>query len=576
MAGEALDLAGQVEHRLGDVAVVGGRVDQPVGVDLLRPGVEGAGGMAEGPAHVAHRRLGPVGDDVGHLGRVLPAVAVVDVLDGLLPPVVLDVDVDVGRAVALGGQEPLEEQLQAHRVGVGDAQGVADGAVGGRPPSLAVDVVAPAELDDVPHDEEVAGEAEGVDHGQLVLDLAVGARDPLGAGAGRAVPLGCAPHGELPQPAHLGVAVGHRVVGEVGGHQAKVEGAVAADLGRPLHHARVAGEAAGLLGARPQAGRGRRRQPAVELVEGAAGPHRGQRGGEGTPGRGGVVDVVGGHHVDPGFEREGDEGVVAGRVEGVAVVPELDGHAVAAEGVDEMVELPGGGSRPAVDKGGGHGALPATGEHLPPPAVPWLTCDCGQVLESRFGKALLPGAHVGGAGGAAEAGVAVGVAGQHQQVAALGVGRALLRPAGQVEGELGAEDGGHVEGGRRLGEADDAVEAVVVGEGQGLQPQPGRLLGQFLGVGGAVEEAEVGVTVQLGVGDGSVVAGRLGGWIVRGPLVGPGGAVTAVGVERASRQPPLQLRPRHRRIDPTHSVDCSRTYVRLTSGGVRAEADSYS
>ena len=71
------------------------------------------------------------------------------------------------------------------------------------------------------------------------------------------------------------------------------------------------------------------------------------------------------------------------------------------------------------------------------------------------------------------------------------------------EGELGAEHGGQADRPGGLGEADHAVEAVVVGEGQRLQAEPGRLLGQLLGVGGAVEEAEVGVAVQLGVGHGA-------------------------------------------------------------------------
>ena len=51
----------------------------------------------------------------------------------------------------------------------------------------------------------------------------------------------------------------------------------------------------------------------------------------------------------------------------------------------------------------------------------------------------------------------------------------------------------------RLGEPDHAVEAVVVGEGEGAEAEPGRLSDQLLGVGGAVEEAEVGVDVQLRV-----------------------------------------------------------------------------
>jgi hypothetical protein len=48
---------------------------------------------------------------------VVAAVALVDVLDDLLAPVALDVDVDVGRAVTLGRQEPLEQQPERHRVG---------------------------------------------------------------------------------------------------------------------------------------------------------------------------------------------------------------------------------------------------------------------------------------------------------------------------------------------------------------------------------------------------------------------------------------------------------------------------
>ena len=155
-------------------AVPGGGAERTPAVDLLGPGVQLALGEPEGLAHVPHRRLGPVGDDVGHLGRVLAAVVLVDVLDGLLPAVALDVHVDVGRPVALGGEEALEEQAEGDGVGVGDPEGVTHRRVGRRPPPLAVDVVAPAELHDVPDDEEVAGEAQLVDHVQLVVDLGVG------------------------------------------------------------------------------------------------------------------------------------------------------------------------------------------------------------------------------------------------------------------------------------------------------------------------------------------------------------------------------------------------------------------
>ena len=183
-----LDLLRQLEHLLRDLVIgLGLRArDRRPPVDLLRPRVLLAGGVAEGAGHVAHRRAGPVGDDVGHLRRVLAAVAPVDVLDDLFATVALDVDVDVGRTVALGGQEALEQQTERHRVGLGDAEGEAHRRVGRRPAALAEDVGATAELDDVPHDEEVAGEAELLDDRQLVVDLGPGPRLLLrAAGAGR-------------------------------------------------------------------------------------------------------------------------------------------------------------------------------------------------------------------------------------------------------------------------------------------------------------------------------------------------------------------------------------------------------
>ena len=112
---------------------------------------------------------------------MLAAVPLVDVLDHLFTTIALDVDVDVGRAVTLGRQEPLEQQAERHRVGVGDAERVADRRVRRRAPPLAEDVGSPAELDDVPHDQEVAGEAELLDDLQLVLDLVIGAGHALGA-----------------------------------------------------------------------------------------------------------------------------------------------------------------------------------------------------------------------------------------------------------------------------------------------------------------------------------------------------------------------------------------------------------
>ena len=212
-----LHLLGQVQHGgrdvVGGAAAQGRRVPLGLGdlhpaprVHLLAPRVLLAGGEPHGLGHVPHGGAGAVGDDVGHLRRVVAPVGAVDVLDGLLPPVGLDVEVDVGWSVALGRQEALEQQAEGHRIGLGDAERVADGAVGCAPPPLAVDVLLPAELHDVPHDQEVAGEAQGLDDAELVIDGPPGQRVPTVPGAGPVAAGGPLLH-QLPQVAHLGVAV---------------------------------------------------------------------------------------------------------------------------------------------------------------------------------------------------------------------------------------------------------------------------------------------------------------------------------------------------------------------------------
>ena len=157
-----------------------GRIGQPVPpADLLAPGVLLALRKPQRARHVPHRAAAAVGDDVGHLSRVVAAVAVVDVLDDLLAQVRFDVDVDVRRPVARRRQEPLEQQLVGDRVDRGDAERVADRRVGRRSPALAQDVVLPAEPGDVVHHQEIARELQRRNDLQLMLDLGVGPRGSL-------------------------------------------------------------------------------------------------------------------------------------------------------------------------------------------------------------------------------------------------------------------------------------------------------------------------------------------------------------------------------------------------------------
>src|SRR5207249_1756480 len=95
-------------------------------VDLLERETERLPGLA-------HRAPRTVTDDGrGHRRAALP-VAAIDVLDHFLPMVARgQVEIDVGPLAALLGEEALEEESHADRVDGGDAERIADRAVGGR------------------------------------------------------------------------------------------------------------------------------------------------------------------------------------------------------------------------------------------------------------------------------------------------------------------------------------------------------------------------------------------------------------------------------------------------------------
>ncbi len=179
-----------------------------------------------------------------------------------------------------------------------------------------------------------------------------------------------------------------------------------------------------------------------------------------------------------------------------------------------------------------------------------------RVSSSHRRSPLFPAGQMRHREGPAQPGVAGGIPGQDQEVGALRVGHPVLR-AGQTQGQLGAEHRRHPHRPGRLGEADHAVHAVVIGDGQRLQAQAGRLLDQLLGVGCPVQEAEVGVAVQLGVGHPPVTPAQVSGGPVGAPLVRPGRAVPAVTLRGegpgTAGQGGLQFPPRHRRVLVAHS-----------------------
>ena len=154
--------------------------EQPVDRVLAEP--HGPAGVAQCAAHaIGHHRRGQPGP--------LAAVLAVDVLDDLLAAIVLEIHVDVGHLAPLGGDEALEQQVDAIRVDRGDLQAVAHRRVGGRTASLAQDAHAAGGPYDVGHGEEIGGVFQLADESQLVFEGRphLGG-DALGIAPGRAFP----------------------------------------------------------------------------------------------------------------------------------------------------------------------------------------------------------------------------------------------------------------------------------------------------------------------------------------------------------------------------------------------------
>ena len=425
-------------------------------------------------------------------------------LDHLLAALVLDVEVDVGRAVALEGEEPLEQQTERDGVGLGDAERVTHRAVRRAPPPLAVDVVDPAELDDLDEHQEVAGEVELLDHVELVGDLV---HRLLVVRVRARVADGGAARGELAQPAHLGVPGWNVVIGKLGRGEMQVERARTRDVDGALHRPRPAIEAARLLARAAQVRERRRGEPAVDLVERTARTHRRERGGELALRGSGVVDVVGGDHVDRGGGRDHRQLVVAVTVDRVAVVPQLHEHAIATERGDELVERAARGRGAVAHER--RGTVPfrqpvSTNHELFPALGTGSRCTPARAVDGEPGdrgarRALLP-RELRLADRPGEPGVSGRPLGEDHEMLALRIGDPVRR-ALDPQRELGAEHRGQpvLTGGER--ETDRAVEAVVVGDGQGGEPEPGGFDRQLLRVARAVEKGEIGVAVKFRVGD---------------------------------------------------------------------------
>ena len=207
--------------------------------------------QAEHLAQLADRPARAEGREGGHQRRPLAPVALVHARDQHRPDVTREVEIDVRQRGQLLVEEAPEEQLVGHRVDVREAGEVADDRGHRRPAPAARRQQRPhrrrpahlhrhlaRQLQQVAVQQEEAGQAQRVDHPQLLLEPRVGGGRVRVAGR-VALP--------QPSPAQLGqlaerlLVVRPRVaVAEVG---AQVEPQAGGQLARLRHRLRVLGEA---------------------------------------------------------------------------------------------------------------------------------------------------------------------------------------------------------------------------------------------------------------------------------------------------------------------------------------------
>jgi hypothetical protein len=85
----------------------------------------------------------------------VPTVFSISVLNYLFAPLMLEVDIDVGRLTAFFADEALKEHVAASGVHLRDAKAVAHGGVGRRASALTEDVLTASKAHDIVHSEKV-------------------------------------------------------------------------------------------------------------------------------------------------------------------------------------------------------------------------------------------------------------------------------------------------------------------------------------------------------------------------------------------------------------------------------------
>ena len=107
----------------------------------------------------------------GQAGAVTTIFAVY-ILDHLLTPLMLEIDVDIRRLLAFFGDEPIEQKLVASRIDAGNLEAVTHRRIGRAPAPLTQDrwIARAGEINDILDGEEIARQIQLRNQRQFTLE----------------------------------------------------------------------------------------------------------------------------------------------------------------------------------------------------------------------------------------------------------------------------------------------------------------------------------------------------------------------------------------------------------------------
>ncbi len=104
-------------------------------------------------------------------GGATAAIAVIDILDDFLSALMFEINIDIGRFLALPGNEAGEKQVMLHRINRGNAKQVTNHAIGGAAAALAEDIFGPRIVDNVMDRQKIGRIFKLVDKLQFFVQL---------------------------------------------------------------------------------------------------------------------------------------------------------------------------------------------------------------------------------------------------------------------------------------------------------------------------------------------------------------------------------------------------------------------